>query len=212
MRCISILLAFAGVCLTGCQGFDPVIDTLVAQYGPSNSAVYRPGFEYLGVNLNGRKIALALGSRKLSGNVTDEYWYSGQREMLHLRDGRIVEVAGMTQEIRYTSKDTPSWETVTQTNRPMVWSRVRDVNPGYHYGVTEFVITQRVTPTASELKAAGNSDTWVEEEIKSKKSDGTDWIYREQYALDRGRVVFSVQCIAPNLCFELKPLGVIVKL
>ena len=82
--------------------------------------------------------------------------------------------------------------------------------PGYRYGVKEFVISQRVTPTAAEKKAAGVDALWVEEEIKSKYPDGKDWIYREQFAIRDGQVVYSVQCVAPHLCFENKPLGVMV--
>lgn len=195
--------------LAACQGFNPVIDTMLGQFG-SQQVVYQPGFEYLEVRLHGRRAAMALGSREVRGDAVHEYWYSGQREMIHLINGRISEALGMTHEIRGTVGGAPGWARLTQSDRPLVWSRSRDVMPKYRYGVREFVISQKVMPTAAEKKAVGPDAVWVEEEVKSQHADGRDWIYREQFALKNGLVVYSVQCIAPELCVELKPLGVVV--
>lgn len=194
--------------LTGCQGFNPVIDTMLSRVDAQQVA-YQPGFEYLEVVLHGRRAAMALGSREDRGGAVHEYWYSGQREMIHLTNGRITEVIGMTHEVRATVGVVPGWAQLTQTDRPLVWSRSRDLMPQYRYGVREFVISQKVMPTAAE-KAAAQEAVWVEEEVKSKLADGSDWIYREQFALKNGLVVYSVQCIAPELCFQLKPLGAAV--
>lgn len=209
MRHISYLALLNIFFLAGCQGVNPVADTVLSQFNSRKLVNYSAGFEYLLVGIHGREVTMALGVREVRDGALHEFWYSGQREMLHLCDGRITEVVGMTQELRYSSKGTPSWDELMQSGRPLVWSRSRDSMPGYRVGLTEFVISQRVTPTPEEAKAAGQAAMWVEEEIKSKKLNGANWIYREQFAISDGRVVYSKQCITPELCFELKPLGVV---
>lgn len=199
--------------LGGCQGFNPVTDTaghFLRSNKNAEKMAYLPGFEYLEVEWQGRKAAMALGYRENKGSQVSEYWYSGQGEMLKLLNGRIVQVLGMTQEVRSLSTNTPSWADLLSHRLPVVWSQTKDTMPGYRYGLQEFVISQQVIPTRVETALVNTTDGWVLEEIKSKEESGKTWIYQQKFALANDRVIYSEQCVARDMCFKLKPLGVVV--
>jgi len=209
-RTAGLLFAFI---LSACAGINPTLDmtTLLVPFGAKADS-FQPGFEYLAIELNGRKTHMALGYRLYEDNAIHEYWYSGEREMLHMANGRIVEVQGMTNEVRATTKDVPSWQAIADSSQYLVWSREKDVMPGYRYGLVEYVISQKVTPTAKERDVIKNENAlWVEEEVKSKTADGKEWIYRELFAIVNNQAIFSQQCVSERLCFRLQPLGVVIK-
>lgn len=199
--------------LTACAGFNPVTDTagyFLQSSVSSPEKNYMPGFEYLEVEWHGRKSAMALGYRSISGTQTDEHWYTNQGEMLKLQNGRIVQVLGMTREVRRLSSNTPSWTNLTSRKMPVVWSQTKDVMPGYRFGLQEFVITQQVEPTSTEQSLSKAATHWIAEEIKSKDASGKTWVYKQKFALVNNEVVYSEQCVAKDMCFNLKPLGVVV--
>jgi len=201
--CVSFLLV-------ACQGFNPVVDTftnLLPKRG-SDSA-YQPGMEYLQVSLDGRSSAMALGYRQTKGLDVHELWYSGQREMLHLVNGRVVEVQGMTHELRKQSDKVPSWHDLAESKRPLVWSRSKDLMPGYRYGQVEYIISQWVKPTDREAALVNQPAQWFIEQVKSRTADGREWLYNETYAVVNNQVIYSEQCVAPELCLTLRPLGMV---
>lgn len=210
----SFFRAFAFACvlpvLVGCQGFNPVVDT-VASLLPNGagSNAYQPGLEYLQVSLDGRQSALALGYRQAKGLDVHEHWYSGQREMLHLVNGRVVEAQGMTHELRKQSDKVPTWQELAESKRPLVWSRTKDLMPGYRYGQVEYIISQWVVPTPQEAALVNQPAQWFIEQVKSKTADGREWLYNETYAVVNKSVIYSQQCIAPEVCLTLRPLGVV---
>ncbi len=197
--------------LSACQGFNASTDTLGVVFSSalnSNNTTYAPGFEYIELELNGKKTALALGYRKVDGGDIEEHWYSGVGEMLTLRNGRLVEVLGMTSEVRQTSREIPKWDQLEANHSPLTWMRTRNLHPGYRYGVKEYVTSEvKVTKQVDRQ----TNQTWVHENVQSERADGREWRYQEKFLLENGRVVFSEQCLAPNICFKLKPLGVVVK-
>lgn len=197
--------------LVGCQGFNPVTDT--AGHFLSNKkpkASFSAGFEYLEVDWQGRKAAMALGYRETNGSKVIEHWYSGQGEMLKMVNGRVVQVLGMTQEVRHVDTNTPVWSDILAHRLPMVWSQTKEVMPGYRYGLKEYAITQQVNPSAAERTLITNATAWVLEEIKSKDEKGKVWIYQQKFAVNGDKVIYSEQCLAPEMCFKLRPLGVVV--
>lgn len=201
------------VWLTACAGFNPVIDTAGYSFQRSVSSQeksYVPGFEYLEVEWQGRKSAMALGYRSVNAGQTDEYWYSSQGEMLKLQNGRIVQVLGMTREVRRIYAKTPVWVDLTSQKLPTVWLKTIDVMPSYRFGVQEFVITQQVTPKSIDQLVGKDVTHWIAEEVKSKDDTGKTWIYKQKFALANNVVIYSEQCVAKDMCFRLKPLGVVV--
>jgi Group 4 capsule polysaccharide lipoprotein gfcB, YjbF len=210
-------LIFVAALLSACQGINginPVIDTGRLLFPSSDfSEHYQQGFEYLLVDHDGHKAAMALASRQSDGPVVHEYWYSGQREMLHLQNGRLHNVVGMTQEVRAQTLTTPSWQAIAEATAnavgggALVWSRTRDVQPGYRYGLVEYIISKQIESTKAQQTAAGQPAVWFEDQVKSKSQDGKEWLYTELFAVVNNRVVYSQQCVGPALCLSLKPLG-----
>jgi len=196
--------------LTACEGFNPVVDTFATLVPKGSSgSTYQSGLEYLQVSLHGRSSVMALGYRQTKGLDVHEHWYSGQREMLHLVNGRVVEVQGMTHELRKQSDKVPSWNDLAVSKRPLVWSRSKDLMPGYRYGQVEYVISQWVKPTAQEAALVDQPAQWFIEQVKSKTADGREWLYNETYAVVNNQVIYSEQCVAPELCLTLRPLGMV---
>lgn len=207
----STFICLLSTLLAACQGFNASTDTIGFAFSSalnSNTATYLPGFEYIEVEFDGKKTALALGYRDFNGQDVEEYWYSGTGEMLALRNGRLFQVMGMTNEVRQTSREVPSWSQLQANHLPLTWMRTRDVQPGYRYGLNEYVTSEVRQSKRSESEQI---QTWVFERVSSKTADGREWRYQERFQLDKGVVVFSEQCIAPQMCFKLKPLGVVVK-
>ncbi len=197
--------------LTGCHGFNPVIDTAGYLWGSeSTNASFTLGFEYLQVDWQGRKSFMALGYRETQGSQVSERWYSGQGEMMQLINGRIMQVFGMVKEVRDVSTNPPAWADILSRPTPIVWSQTKEVMPGYRFGVTEFVLSQPSTITTSEKALAADATAWVVEEVKSKSEKGRPWVYQQRFALLNDRVVYSEQCFAQEMCFKLKPMGVVV--
>ena len=197
--------------LAGCHGFNPVIDTASHFWaGMAQKDSFYPGFEYLEVEWQGRKAAMALGYRESKGTQVNEHWYSGQGEMIKLVNGRLVQVLGMTKEVRHVSGASPVWEDLLMHRSPVVWSQTKEVMPLYRYGLQEYFLSQQSTPTASDRAIASEATAWVVEEVKSKTEKGTSWIYQQKFALVGNKVIYSEQCVAPEMCFKLRPLGVVV--
>jgi Group 4 capsule polysaccharide lipoprotein gfcB, YjbF len=214
----TTFLVFLAALLSACQsvnGVNPVLDTGRLLF-PSDdfSAHYKPGFEYMLVDHEGHKAAMALGWRQSDVPVVNEYWYSGQREMLHLQNGRLHTVVGMTQEVRAQTPNVPTWQAIvdatanTSGGGALVWSRTRDVQPHYRYGVVEYIISKHIQPTKAQQALVAQPALWFEDQVKSKNQDGKEWLYTELFALVNDRVVYSQQCVGPTLCLRLQPLGV----
>jgi hypothetical protein len=130
--------------------------------------------------------------------------------MVKLLNGRMVQVIGMTREIRSTSSNLPDWSEVLSHRLPLVWSQTKDTMPGYRFGLQEFVISQQVPPSTAEANLLGGASQWVLEEVKSKQISGQTLIYQQKFAIQNNRVLYSEQCVAYDMCFKLKPLGVVV--
>jgi hypothetical protein len=197
--------------LAGCQGFNPVIDTAGHFWeGKAQKDSFSPGFEYLEVEWQGRKAVMALGYRETAGTQVSEHWYSGQGEMMKLVNGRVVQVFGMTREVRNVLGTPPVWADLLAHRSPVAWSHTKEVMPLYRYGLQEYFLSQQSTPTASDRAIASEATAWVVEEVKSKTEKGTPWTYQQKFALVGDKVIYSEQCVAPEMCFKLTPLGVVV--
>jgi hypothetical protein len=202
--CVSI------ISLEACQGVNPVIDTALSVFsGFDSQGGYKTGYEYLQVKVAGRQAVMALGQRHKDGRNTQEYWYSGQREMLYLQNGRIQQALGMTHEVREQLQQSPDWELLTQARAPYAWQRTLDVQPGYRYGVKEYVVTQKFAPNRAQQELLTQPALWFEDTVTSKAEDGKSWKYKQVFALVSHQVVYSEQCVAQDLCFTLKHLGIV---
>jgi len=223
--------------LQGCNSVNPVWDTFKTATGISDrrGENLTPGIEYLQVKVNGHQVMMALGYRTFprsnkgvaSGisqpelntqiyskdQFTHEYWYSSQKEMLELVDGRIYSAMGMTTEWRKSNNPPPNWDSILR-DQVTFWTRSRDLMPGYRYGFTDEIQT-RLISAPTHLKDASldtlNNATWFEDSINSKDKQNLAWSYKQLFARVSGKIVYSEQCIASDLCLSLKYIGMISK-
>jgi len=222
--------------LTACNSVNPVWDTFKAAtgLGEGKSAALKPGVEYLKVNVNGHQAMMALGYRTFpnpagsASNPTNgeqlvknaklyspdqyvhEFWYSGQKEMMELVEGRVVSVMGMTAEWRQTNSISPSWDSVGSSSMPTAWIRNRDLMPGYRFGFKDQILTKLIeSPKA--FKEVPTNATWYEDSITSKDREGNAWSYKQLFARMGGKIIYSEQCIAEDLCLTMKYIGMISK-
>jgi len=170
------------------------------------------GFEYLLIEINGRKTAMALGNREevldAGRVVVHERWYSGHREMIHMVDGRIQTAFGLTVEWRGQRSAPPSWTALTGSEQPVNWRRELDVMPGYRFGQTDQIQTQ-LSSAPRGAPAMPADALWVSDTVRSPQPVGGDWLFVQHFALQQGRVVYSEQCLSPDVCFKFKHLGLI---
>lgn len=197
--------------LSGCQGLNPVNDTAGYLFRSKSPKVnFLKGFEYLEIEWRGRTSTMVLGYRESQGSQVSEHWYSGQGEMLQLINGRIVQVIGMTKEVRNVSSYPPAWTDILTDQSSVAWMQTKEVMPRYRIGLQEFMMSRQSTPAASEKALAADATGWIIEEVKSKNEKGMPWFYQQKFALISNRVVYSEQCVTHEMCFKLKPLGVVV--
>jgi hypothetical protein len=170
------------------------------------------GFEYLLLEIDGRKTAMALGSREQvvdAGRVmVHERWFSGHREMIHMVDGRIHTALGLTVEWRGQRSAPPHWAALAGSVQPESWRRTIDLMPGYRFGQTDLIQTQAsMAPRGAPTMPAGTQ--WFSDTVRSPQPLGGDWVYTQHFALQQGAVVYSEQCLSPEVCFKFKHLGLI---
>ena len=111
-----------------------------------DSAKLNPDFRYLRVTIAGRTALLVLGYEEKDPRGPIEVWYSSGREVLRLQNGRLAGISGLPVEWRAVRlPDLPPWSSLAAAGKPFPWVRVRDVMPGYRYGVRD-ALTLGVAP------------------------------------------------------------------
>jgi len=198
---------------SGCQGINPTLDTLRTFLPGKNPALMVDGgFEYLLLEIDGRQTAMALGSREMVTEsdrvMVHERWYSGHREMIHMVNGRIQTALGLTVEWRGQRSSPPHWLTLANSTQAVSWVRQLDLMPGYRFGQTDQIQTQTSGPSpGAPLMPPGTQ--WFIDTIRSPQAVGKDWAFHQYFAVQQGQVVYSEQCLSPEVCFKFKHLGLI---
>lgn len=167
-----------------------------------------PDLRYLRVVVDARVVLLVLGNQDGDARNPIEVWYGGGKEVLRFQNGRLVGAVGLTTEWRdVVLADVPSWSALARAGGPVQWTRVRDVMPGYRYGVAEALSTRvMLAPRQNALQGVdAQALTWFEE--KARSGNGLDdALPPARYAVDfrqgRETVMYGEQCLAPTLCFS----------
>ena len=211
------------VALSACSaGSNAILQTLPYAYGRNpgvDNARLNPNFRYLRVTIAGRVVLLALGNEDIDLRGPVEVWYSAEREVLRLQNGRLVGAVGLTAEWRNVElPELPSWSALARGDQAFRWTRVRDVMPGYRFGLRD-ALSLRVIPQPRRSELQGLDPqrlTWFEERVESGQVAGLSAVFGNsratdlqlppaRYAVDfRGgqeTVVYGEQCLAPDLCF-----------
>lgn len=205
--CKGLVLA---ACLAGCA-VEPATQAVLDAYrlnrsegGESAANGLNPAFSYLRVQVGEREVFMALGYIDQLADGPVQVWYSGDGDVLRLRDGRVV---GATMKagpnwLGVSFAQLPGWDTLVEQ---AAFERVRDVSPGYRFGIRERMLIRRIAaPDDSQLRLIpAASLTWFEEVVQGE----TD-IPPARYAISTdgpngaGRVVYAEQCLSSEYCFS----------
>jgi hypothetical protein len=188
-------------------------DTIRGKASSVNTRL-NPDYRYIRVAIKDRIAFLALGDEDKNTLGTIEVWYSSSREVLRLQNGRIAGATGLTTEWRSVLLDeAPPWSAAIGATQPLRWVRVRDVMPGYRYGVRDQLELRPIAPIKVLLQGYDSQRLdWFEERILlsaqavAAPAGAAQVLPPARYAVDlqgeRAVVVYSEQCLAPDLCFS----------
>lgn len=222
IRALVAVLALV-IALSACSSAsNAILQTLPYAIGRDSkiaNARLNPDFRYLRVTVGGRVALLALGNVDSHPQGPIEVWYSAEREVLRLQNGRLVGAVGLTTEWREVSLPTlPSWSALARGTEVFTLTRTRDVMPGYRYGVKDSLSLRVVAePRRSALQGLDPQRlTWFEERVEP---GAVAWLSGvlgggvgaeaalppARYAVDfsggQETVVYGEQCLAAELCF-----------
>lgn len=206
--CLALLI---GVLLSGCEtASDAALKTLrEALWGappPPDSKNLDPRFNYLRVT-EGKNVAfLAQGYVEPHPGGPIEIWYSATHQVLRLQQGRVVGLTGAYAEWQRVQlpADLASWASLVRNDQVYEFERVRDLMPGYRYGVRDRL---RLQPTAPPRRSAlvaiaPESLAWFEEVMVA--TVGGEMLPPARYAValpgGEGRVIYGEQCLSEKLC------------
>ena len=219
---VAILLLLVAALSACSAGSNAILQTLPYAYGRNpgvDNARLNPNFRYLRVTIKRRAVLLALGNVDSHPQGPIEVWYSAEREVLRLQNGRLVGAVGLTTEWRDVSlPELPSWSVAARADQAYPWTRTRDVMPGYRFGVKDALSLRVVLePKRGALQGLDPQRlTWFEDRVEPGpvarlsavfgSSPATDLLLPPaRYAVDlqggRETVVYGEQCLAPDLCF-----------
>ena len=219
-----VLAVIALACLlSGCAAsMEAVVGTLrtaVRGEPGADAARLNPNFRYLRATVGSRVAFLALGNVESDPRGPVEVWYSAQKEVLRLQNGRLVGVVGLTTEWRAVAlPDLPAWSAVARSGEPVRWIRTRDLMPGYRYGVRDTLVLRAVAPPerTALLGRDPRSLSWFEERLADEPAGRTVatllatpsedlTLPPARYAVELREggetVVYGEQCLARELCF-----------
>ena len=209
------LVAAIGGCATSTNAIVQTMQSALGRGRGIEEAKLNPDFRYLRVTIGGRVVLLALGYLDKHPQGTIEVWYSADREVVRLQNGRLVGAAGLTTEWRnVVLPDLPGWSALANGGAPLRWSRTRDVMPGYRYGLRDSLALQIIPPPpASALQGLDPKElTWFEERLADEALPKTALPaarYAVQLTGTEAIVVYGEQCLAPQTCFSWQrwPVG-----
>ena len=201
--------------LAGCSpGMGAAVESLRTMIARPAAAAPEldPNFAYLRIRRAGHVGYLWRGSMEPSADGPIEVYYSTPGEVIRIQNGRIVGALGLTTEWRQVAVNAPGWRSAAAADRPVSYVRTRDVMPGYRSGVRDELTLRRVPPPANTALHGLDPSTltWFEESARGARGIraylDSDALPPARYAVridDREEtVVYSEQCLAPDLCFS----------
>lgn len=213
----AVLLAIAGLCActSSSNAIFQTAQSVFSRDPATLTAPLNPDFRYLRATVDGRAALLVLGYVENQAGGPIQVWYSAEREVLRLQNGRIVGAVGLTAEWRNVKLEgPPAWSSIKHTAVTSQWTRIRDVMPGYRFGVRDVLSLSAISPPArSALQGlAPELLAWYEERDENyfvdSRNAAVDQLPPARYAVasvdGSETVVYSEQCLARKLCFTLQ--------
>ncbi len=214
---LSLICAIGG-CTSGSGAILQTFRNIVPSGASDLPTQLNPQFRYLRVSVAGQVSLLALGYIDDDPAGPVEVWYSAKKEVLRLQDGRVVGLTGVGTEWRNViAPRLPSWEALARTGEGFRWTRLRDVMPGYRYGVRDELQVRTISPPDSSSLAGMDPKqlSWFEERREAGKAAGLAGLFAAgadpdlslppaRYALrlnaGAAAVVYGEQCLSRDLC------------
>ena len=207
---------FLAACSTG-TGSGATYDTTrylferVAGRTTESARVFNPAYNYLRVTYENAEAYMVLGYVDSIQGGPVEVWYSGKREVIRLGNGRILGTSGLPSDWREVRiQDAPSWDALLRSSEVTQYRRLRDVMPGYHFGIEEQVKVVRLS-AYNPLALKGRSPdslAWFEERDVARTA-GVAALPPARFGVARDEnglasVVYSEQCLSPDVCYTFE--------
>lgn len=171
-----------------------------------------PRYRYLRVEVAGRPPAmLVLGYLDPHPQGTVEVWYSAQREVIKIQNGRIVGTAGLETDWRSVQfpSPPPDWNDVATTGR--TFQRLRDEMPGHRDAIADQVELlpwngmPPITLPDSLPSDQARSYKWFRETTRDATANALPpaW-FAWGLHLGQTSIVYSEQCLSKTLCLKLQ--------
>lgn len=213
LRAISVFILIG---LSACSTFEanpviPMMHRIFPQGVAAERTGFAPPYHYLRVAVDDNVIFMASDTQRIDATDTACVWYSAGREVLRFQNGRLVAAVGLATEWRAVVLPVlPSWSVLAAAKEPVRWTRIRDVMPGYRYGVNDSLLLQRIpAPKDSRLKGIDpHALTWFEERFDTQHNDVStqQTLPLARYAVAfrdaQETVVYGEQCVSAKLCFS----------
>lgn len=203
---IPRLLLIAPCCLTACSApLVAVGDYVHFKKQTTQAAVAKapldPAFQYLLVTVGGKSFLMARGGMEPSPDGPVELWYTGNREVIRMQNGRIISAAGTPVEwsdVRLSSQ--PAWSGIAGPTRI---ERRRDVMPGYRFGLEDALTVAPIAPPArTAFYGAVPGDLHWFNEVSAGPYALPASRYAVRFDGNRTEVMYGEQCLSESFCFS----------
>lgn len=219
----QLLLGFLPFLLLACAGEKQnlVYDTFKLGITNPNTIIdetpLNPQYRYLKVDANGQPALLVLGYVDAKKTSSHDVWYSGFKEVIEIKDGRLANSEGL--ETNWTEVSFPGapplMEALTASEGSRSkrtpkfrYSRIRTVMPGYHVNIKETVVMEALNEIPSGIPKQLKDETinphirWAQETVLVPPLSQNPSIQplRAIYAIDTktSTVVYGKQYLTPN--------------
>jgi hypothetical protein len=217
------LVATLPLLLLACAGEKQnlVYDTFKLGISNPNAIIdetpLNPAYRYLKVDANGQPALLVLGYVDTKKNSSHDVWYSGFKEVIEIKDGRLANTEGLeTNWTEVRAPDAPPLmdalailEGAGSKRTPKFrYSRVRTAMPGYHVNIKETVVMEALPHIPSDIPKqlkddiANTNIRWVQETVLVSPISQNPSIHalRAIYAINTktSEVVYGKQYLTPN--------------
>lgn len=202
------LLLLAAALLAGCTetGASFVESLRQAWHRDAGAAVdaaeLNPGYRYLRLTHERGVALLLLNFEDRHPNGAVEIWYSADAQVFRLQNGRLGGNTGLLPEWRsVTLPKLPPWSELARRTEPLRWERIRDVMPGYRFGVRDSLVLYRIpAPRSSALVGVDPASLqWFEERTEPGSAEP---LPPARYAVRGETVVYAEQCVSAGSCFQ----------
>ena len=204
MRLIFLLslLALAGCADSSRALVQTVRDAFTDNRAAADAFKLDPRFRYLRVTHANGVAILILGGVDKDARGQILTWYAADAEVLKLQNGRLVGNTGLGAEWRsVTLPELPAWSVLAAEKKPLQWERLRDVMPGYRYGIRDQLVLAVIPPPGKSglVRLDPQSLVWFEERTEASTGER---LPPARYAVKGDVVVYGEQCVSAGSCFH----------